>query len=165
MFIMTSYSLLLITHVFYIHKQIVGIVLFYMVSFSFFLFFFFYFQRFANKMHFKPQLTINKHVFKFCTKDLKPRGMSSWRLNLFSCQKVKNLHIRTASTACMHFGKRVYFIFTTCTENSYNFAQNSLGRFLFNNSYSDNDLDFCKGNNTQTTVYKLCKIKTINNCT
>lgn len=120
---------------------------------------FYYFQRCANKMHFKPQLTINKHVFTICTKDLKPRSMSEGSIQRnWIC--FQNLHICTASTACMHFGKRVYFIFTTCTENSCIFAQNSLGRFSFNNSYSDiqtTTLTLVRWT-TQTTVYKLCTL-------
>lgn len=64
------HSLLLITHVSYINKQIVGIVLFYMACF----FLFYYFQRCANK-----RSKTARYVWRLYTK----------KLNLFSFQKVK----------------------------------------------------------------------------
>lgn len=128
---------------------------------------FYYFQRCANKMHFKPQLTINKHVFTICTKDLKPRSMSEGSIQRnWIC--FQNLHICTASTACMHFGKRVYFIFTTCTENSYNFAQNKTASV---DSHSIINIQIFRqrpwlklGEQLRPlcTNSVLCKIKTIN---
>lgn len=57
-------------------------------------FFFITFNAVQIKMHFKTQLTINKHVFKICTKLGSKTARYVWRLytkklNLFSFQKVK----------------------------------------------------------------------------